>query len=435
MRFKHIALIITLLTCAGISTNATQSKKTICMYVFVHGIMNIEAHLNTSTLIHLFNDDIENTLYKKNILMVRTDPFFQQSQPIQGIGLIPVDMKKIAPGYAAGAMAHLFEKQLQHNAECEHVYYTYGWSSLLSISERYKAAERLYAELSAQIKQYQAQGHQVKVMAVGYSHGANILLSLAGIKRENRAIDPFTINTLVLIGAPIQCETDHLITDSLYEKVYHLYSNADVPQTLDFFTSKRFFSERIFRARKGFELPDKLTQVNVIFLKRAGGNDKKLPCCNNTCRSSMMRDVSPGHTELWFFGWTQCSYRANLPFCPLPVATLIPSLLHYIERAEPCLDPAKSAYMKIDTYHNTVTIKNNRKGRVVLQDQWINNKIDQYVQLANQFKPGYTREYYKERRQKAYDLARQWHKNYVKQQWCAHHCGRNRSQICKKSAN
>lgn len=435
MKQMYRIMLLSFLAVLGANIHASENPKTICMYVFVHGIMNIEAHLNTSTLIHLFNDDIENTLYKKNILAVRTDPFFQQSQPIQGLGLIPIDMSKIAPGYAAGAMAQLFEKQLPHNQACEHVYYTYGWSSLLSISERYKAAEQLYTQLSDKIKEYQSQGHTVKVMAIGYSHGANILLSLAGIKREERNIDPFTINTLVLIGAPVQCETDHLITDSLYEKVYHLYSNADVPQTLDFFTSKRFFSERIFRARKGFELPSKLTQVNLIFLKRAGGNDKKIPCPNMTCRSSMMRDVSPGHTELWFFGWTQCSYRPHLPFCPLPIATLIPTLLTYIKRAEPCLDPAKSAYMKIDTYHNTVTIKNNRKGRVVLQDQWINNKINQYIQLANQFKPGYTREYYKERRQRAYDQAREWHKNYVKEQWYTTHWARNVSQIFKKSAN
>lgn len=405
------------------------------MYVFVHGIMNIEAHLNTSTLIHLFNDDIENTLYKKNILLVRTDPFFQQSQPIQGLGLLPIDMNKIIPGYAAGAMAHLFEEQIANNSSCEHKYYTFGWSSLLSISERYKAAEQLYAELSAEIKRHTAQGHTVKLMAVGYSHGANILLSLAAIKREQTTINPFTINTMVLIGAPIQCETDYLINDSMYQKIYHLYSNADMPQTLDFFTSKRFFSERIFRPRKGFELPQKLVQVNLIFLKRAGGNDRKLPCPNPSCKSFLMRDISPGHTELWFFGWTQCSYRPSLPFCPLPVATLVPTLLHYIKQAEPYLDPCKTAYMKIDTYHNVVSIKDNKKGHIVVCDRWINDKIDHYMALANKFRPTYTRKYYKERRQAAYDQAREWHKQYVKEQWYATHCARKACQISKKCSN
>lgn len=434
MFLKRIFISICfLLTISSIAQDS--KKKTICMYLFVHGIMNIEAHLNTSTFIHLFNDDIEDTFYKKNILLVRNDPFFQQSQPIQGLGLQQIDMNKIVPGYAAGAIAHLFEEQLQTNTQCEHIYYTFGWSSLLSCSERYKAAQQLYHELSNQINQYTSEGHTVKLMAVGYSHGANILLNLAGIKREHNEPNPFTINTLVLIGAPIQCETDYLITDSMYKKVYHLYSNADVPQTLDFFTSNRFFSERMFRPRKGFELPKKLVQVNLRFLKRAGGNDRKQPCPKPSCKSSLIRDVSPGHTELWFFGWTQCSYRPSLPFCPLPIATLIPTLLYYIKKAEPCLNPCKTAYLTVNTYYNTVTVKENRRGKVVVSDTWINNRINDYVALANQFKPSYTKEYYQKRRQQAFDQAREWHKQYVKSQWYARHCVRKVCQTANSCSN
>ncbi|BDC34974.1 hypothetical protein Noda2021_09320 [Candidatus Dependentiae bacterium Noda2021] len=431
---KKFALIA--LAALPVLAHTTEQPKTICMYLFVHGIMNIEAHLNTSTFIHLFNDDIEDTLYKANILYVRNDPFFQQSQPIQGLGLIPIDMNKTAPGYAAGAMAQLFEQQLPKDQGCEHKYYTFGWSSLLSFSERYKAAQQLYYALSQEVQKYTQEGHTVRLMAVGYSHGANILLNLAAIKKENTlAHEPFSIDTLVLMGAPIQCETDHQIMDPLYKKVYHLYSNADVPQTLDFFTSKRFFSERMFRPRKGFVLPNKLVQANISILRRAGGNHKKLPCKKVNCKSQLMRDISPGHTELWFFGWTQCSYRPNLPFCPLPLATLIPTFIKYLQRVEPELDPNKTAYMTIDTYHDTITIKNNRKGHIVLQDKWINNQVTDYISLANQFKPSYTKEIYQKRRQAAFDKARDWHKNYVKQQWYAAHCPRTVSQICNKSSN
>jgi hypothetical protein len=45
---------------------------------------------------------------------------------------------------------------------------------------------------------------------------------------------------------------------------------------------------------------------------------------------------SPGHTELWFFGWAESGYRKNLHMYPLPGAVFIPYLMSVAQKEQSC---------------------------------------------------------------------------------------------------
>ena len=66
------------------------------------------------------------------------------------------------------------------------------------------------------------------------------------------------------MGVPIQKETDHLVHDPFFKRIYNIYSRGDRIQKLDFFSFDRFFSDRIFKDRDGFKFPkDKLVQIQL----------------------------------------------------------------------------------------------------------------------------------------------------------------------------
>ena len=72
-----------------------------------------------------------------------------------------------------------------------------------------------------------------------------------------------------------------------------------------------------------------------------------------------MRNVSPGHIELWFWGWTLHHYRKTFPLWPFPVATFIPFIVNSIKPLEDTLNPEKPAIVTIDVARNSMIINTN----------------------------------------------------------------------------
>ena len=55
---------------------------------------------------------------------------------------------------------------------------------------------------------------------------------------------------------------------------------------------------------------------------------------NRSGQKRLLRDASPGHLELWFFGWTAFNYRKNFPLYPFSLVHILPLLLNSIEQEE-----------------------------------------------------------------------------------------------------
>ncbi len=329
--------------------------------IFVHGIVNVQPHLNLKTILRLMNDRVEGSNYQKRIAAIRSDPFFQRNQAIQGLGLVPVDKTNTASikGAAASALATIFDQIYtweSHRSGDDNYYYTYGWSGLLSPSIRLKESHEFYRQLKEEITKYHAQGIYPKIRMVGYSHGGNIVLGLASAYKKDTH-QTFSIDETILLGVPIQEETNHFVASQLFKRVINLYSRADRIQPLDYFSYKRFGSDRQFKPRHGLRLPKKLTQIEIrLFRNTKASTPKTLTCPDKrfdfdnprilSGRTQGLRNTSPGHCELWSFGWTRTFYRKDFILSPLPVVALIPYLVESIKELAP--DTSDSRHLIAD---------------------------------------------------------------------------------------
>ena len=311
--------------------------------VFIHGIMSIQPHLTLQNVMRFIRDDVTHTTYSKTVEYMRLDPYFYLNQAMQEFGLKKIDINDLQPGHATNAIAHIYDDVTKLSApHTEGHYYTFGWSGLLSPTTRYRDSIKLLEDLTNELQEKFWQ-HNVfpKIRLVGYSHGGNVCLNIAAARQKTAPHSTLSIDELILVGVPIQTETDYLANDPIFKKIYHFFSQADRIQRIDFFSFNRVFSRRYFRNSNNFKVPEKLMQIDMKFIRSAHTShntpQRKAACVDFTNpgivsgRSRLLRDCSPGHLEFWFFGWSPKHYRESFALHPLPAVITIPYILHYIK--------------------------------------------------------------------------------------------------------
>lgn len=391
--------------------------------VFVHGIMSIKPHLSFANFMRFMNDEVEDTIYSETVRHMRDDPFFYQNQAMEEIGWHKIDPNRIERGYASGLMARMFErveKLVDPDHAYENHYYNYGWYGLLSARIRYFDAIPLYHYLLAEVAKFRAQGIEPEIRLIGYSHGGNVCLNLGAVRQNEPVDQSLIINELILVGVPIQCETDFLINDPIFKKVYQQSSRGDRIQTLDFFSTKRFFSRNHFKPRSCFCLPNKLIQVELRLTretsKRRPGHcacqDKDPSAIHSmTCKPRRLRDASAGHIELWFFGWTPANYREDFILNPLPVIIFLPLVLHHIDRIvaqqRTCFDPREQIVLDIRPERQEMLFKYQTGWKDAARVPFPNQKvINELKEMTKVYEPlSYTAEDYDYHIQLAIDKA------------------------------
>jgi len=334
-----IVVIILFTSCLTIT--AQEDNNTI-MTVFVHGTVR-PPKLTFASLIRIMRDKIDNSLYSLAAQYIRNDPVFYQGQAMQGLGLQKIDLSFNSPHTTAQTIAMMYNLQNEHlGIEAQkQLYYTFGWSGLLSDSKRLAEAETLYKELQTELANLAQQSIYPKIRIVAYSHGGNLVLYLPTVKNNNPlyATHSFAIDELITLATPIQTLTDYLVTDDIFKKVYHLYSTEDNVQIWDFMSSQQFFSKRRFTQRKEFALPKKIQQIRVRMTKKVRWKhtiqDSIEPYQILEQPRVRLIHKDPGHTEMWTFKWAAYWYRDNFPLKPLPIMTLIPTIVHTVNQGPP----------------------------------------------------------------------------------------------------
>lgn len=323
-----------------VDVNATQPETWVT--IFIHGIMSIQPHLTVQNVMRFVRDDVHHTIYSKTVEYMRLDPYFYLNQAMQEFGLKQIDLHNLQPGHATNAIAHIYNDvtKLVYPLETNH-YYTFGWSGLLSPTSRYADSVRLLEQLTDELQEnYWKHGIFPKIRLVGYSHGGNVCLNIAAARQNFYPHSPISIDELILVGVPIQTETDYLASDPIFKKIYHFFSQKDRIQRIDFFSFNRVFSRRYFRNSNNFKVPKKLMQIDMRFIrskKTKYDTPQKQAARVNfnnpgiiSGKSSLLRDCSPGHLEFWFFGWSPKYYRETFVLHPLPAFIVIPYVLYHI---------------------------------------------------------------------------------------------------------
>lgn len=315
----------------------TTDPKEVWVTVLIHGSFSLRPHLNLRNIIKMLTDSIEESVYYRSTEINRRDPFFYKNQAIAGLGLHRIDIDHPHNNAAAPILAASFEEVSRHVGNApSNQYYTFGWSGLVSNKLRYLESAFLHQDLEVLIKKLRSEGFIPKIRLIGYSHGGNLALQLGALHTTKPISSQFGIDELILIGTPIQVETDYLINSPIFKKVYNFYSRADQVQMLDFFSFKRFFSRKKFSKRHNFTLPEKLTQVRIKITEYEPKSTTyvfdQLPEDPKILTKYFKElNYDPGHFELWFMGWTILTYRTTFPLQPLPVLTFLPIFLHYIQ--------------------------------------------------------------------------------------------------------
>lgn len=313
MRY-HWALALIALTITSFLLPTTDPDT---LTIFIHGSIGLRPYLAFKTVIHLIQDTVHNSPYHRAVEALRTDPLYRMNQAIQDLGLMVIDRSSQPDDTNLGAWL---------TAECydsvrtdtgKHEYYTYGWSGLISVRERADEGIRCYEA----IKKLHDRYPKARITVIGYSHGGNIALNMACAHTDDQS---WQIDTLILLGTPIQRENAHCVCSPLFKQVYNCYSHEDRVQRLDCFSVKRFFSRRNFKSCSRYTIPGHLIQIEMRV--------------SITSPKGKHYARSPGHTELWFFAWPNAKnhlYRKSFPLYPIPIICCMPRIIETITTHAP----------------------------------------------------------------------------------------------------
>lgn len=377
--------------------------------VFTHG--SFGSVIGLMNLFKVLDDNVDNTQYKKTVSKMRKNPDFYNSQPIMQKGLIKIEPSfdittTLNAHFAAYPIIKAYEQFDQENSNnINNNFYTFGWSGLLSQNRRRLEAVRFYNSLSEELENYKP-GSVPEIRILTHSHGGNLALNLAAVhtvinnfenidnvlnnainndERESlkcmyeiikalpkkSAIKTFTnqkkydyfpenknltINELLMFGCPVQPETESFILNNFFKNIYSIYSQEDVIQDLDVFSTKKD-SKRRFKIIKNADLSKikdrpKFVQLKIMTdreMQKVIVNTQQVLSLDTTTtqqnrhyesfwqklfspsRMFSKKSKDPTHRELWFVSWNKLKNKTSEPLECLPSVIFTPLILKSIQ--------------------------------------------------------------------------------------------------------
>lgn len=113
----------------------------------------------------------------------------------------------------------------------EEAIYSFGWSGSLNSGARKEAAIELFEFVERLVLLYKQTYDTVPpITLIAHSHGGNTVLYMALLEGRDFS---FQIQRVILLATPVQKETAHLTSHSLFASVYSLHSHMDMIQIMD----------------------------------------------------------------------------------------------------------------------------------------------------------------------------------------------------------
>lgn len=301
--------------------DSPKPQEDVWLTVMVHG--TVMPYFTFADLLKLRYREVESTMLTRVSKIYRSYPYFYLCQPIQGLGLIPIDISDKSLSTASQVFAKTLETfdHKCYNNRHHNRYYTFGWSGLLNEFAREQAAGKLYDALTQEVERIEKEtGQHAKVRILAYSHGGGVCFELPHYHSPGNKLH---VDELALFGTPIQESSYTGVNSPLFEKIYNFYSLGDRIQKLDHITGND--TDRTFDTSR--DLPGGLRQVRIRFSRRGHAYDQGTEYAEKT-----KKRIYPGHIEMWSFGWAPNWYRKQFPIQPFPVAALTPFYIDTVEK-------------------------------------------------------------------------------------------------------
>ena len=428
--------------------------------IFVHG--SFGSLLGFLSFSDVLSDKVSGTIYRDTTKKMRMDDFFFKDQPIlqRGLRRIQPTLEARETGFKSYAVYPISTAFLEIAKEYElglygrefrtrQVFYSFGWSGLISQNSRRYEAIRLYNSLVAEIKKLKNEySYKLKIRLIAHSHGGNLCLNLAAIhkllktkhafgedtvfsadpdeqgslvsmmtllkglttkeiaatKVDQKMYDYFpessdlVIDQLVMLGTPIQPETESFSYSPFFKEVYNLYSDEDYVQRADWVSSKKSLSSaRIAKkptlqavksndiatlyqgqiiiksstdipaAKQAPSVPaGEVEQMNIFQQLLAGKN------------IFVRKSADPTHKELWFLNWEKSTEgNSVLPCAPLPVVVFLPLILDAFKKPKSPHDAV--IIMGMDKKKFTVSIAK-YKTKEIVNNAEVTTELVEYLQ-------------------------------------------------------
>lgn len=320
--------------------NIQMISKNVNVTIFVHGIIGVSPHLtNPKTVQKLITGNVYGTKYEKVTNKLRNNHFFWQAQCIQQEGLVAIDTNNPTSTNGSSIIGLLYKEisvLADNKQQTPHFLYTYGWSGLFSSKAWKNDTRDLFNDLKKLSHELKIDGYNPHIRLIGYSHGASLCLKLGEIYEEQQS-SSLIVDELVLLGLPIRPPERYSVHSPLFKRIYHIFSPKDRVQCGDLLSPDQFLSHRMFNPAIDGKLPAHLTQAEIKITRlKKNYKHKELPLnlndklFNKACRKAL-RNMSCGHIELWFLGWTPGAYRDNFTLYPLPLVIFVPYIIEAID--------------------------------------------------------------------------------------------------------
>lgn len=335
----------------GVVPDVLEAQKKCIMTVFIHGTVGPRFSIT------MFFKWLKNMLKGKRRNCGAYQEYIEESkrvslhrfQPIGDLGLVKIDLCKEIPKkdfcYFGKQTAVFYEKIRRcvcYNDQSDVIFYTFGWSGRLCGKHRRAEALKLYdAILAEKDRLAKEKKLPVEVHLLAHSHGCNVVLNLDSAEKERE--EELCIDKAVFFGGPVQSETEELVKSKVFKRIYHVFSEGDFIQRLDFVSTKDRFSRRIFgtNKKKTFKLPKNLLQMNVELAK-----------------------YHPFHYELWLWGrkrFPYFLYRKRVPTHPIPLAVFTPIIIALADSVDWDAAQGNICDLKFDTKKSSFLISDGNK--------------------------------------------------------------------------
>jgi hypothetical protein len=303
--------------------------------IFVHGTYG--AAFTIMSFINVLQGNIQGTLYQKiqNKNRHKQENFQQRLMDKEGLFEITLKGENdcfIVPFSIIQAYDDIAKSI---NPLEKNYYYMFGWSGLLSHTERKNAAISFYSLLGKVIQEkFQHHKTPIKIRILAHSHGGNVALMLGAVyeivyqlnnidghnkyadqtlcllkeslknvvhEEESKSLHnalkrDFCIDELILYGTPIQEETEIFAFSPFFKRIYNFYSSNDFVQIFDFLSTKTRKSRRLINIENNLDIvqmnKSKIKQIKITVEKNKNKKDIKNQIFTNESDSQFKKFVS-----------------------------------------------------------------------------------------------------------------------------------------------
>lgn len=222
--------------------------------IFIHGtVQSLLFFINPAKNLGPFY--YKDSYYLDALNYCRFNSWMIDDQPMHDLGLVEISKQQIL-AYRQGLLLNSENRSkgiypiaeaydtlnlLTNNVEND--FYTFGWLGALNSFHRRKSGFEFYLSL-CDLLQTKYKDQDVRVNIIAHSHGGNLALYLAEAEELYKL--GLKVESLVMFGAPIQPETIKFITSDVFKNIINFYSDADVVQKIDIFSTHSWMSKRKF---------------------------------------------------------------------------------------------------------------------------------------------------------------------------------------------